>query len=72
MRSNMLMNYLWYEDISPGELANILELPPETLYRKIFQEEDFTEEEIRKIVGLLGLTEDETDTIFYPEAQKDG
>ena len=72
MRSNMLMNYLWYEDISPGELANILELPPETLYRKIFQDEEFTPEEIRKIVGLLGLTEDETDTIFYPEAQKDG
>ena len=60
MRSNLLMNYLWYEDISPDDLAKVLNIPPETLFRKIFQEEDFTEEEIRKIVGLLGLNDDET------------
>lgn len=72
MRSNMLMNYLWYEDISPGELANILELTPEALFKKIFQEDDFTLGEINQIVGLLGLTEDEANAIFSSELRKDG
>lgn len=65
MRSNILMNFLWYEDISPDELATILEMAPEALFRKIFQEEEFTLEEIHKIVGILGLTEEETNTIFF-------
>lgn len=65
MRSNMLMNCLWYEDIVPEELAERLHLTPETLFRKIFQEEEFTLEEIHKIVGLLGLTEEETNMIFF-------
>ena len=65
MRSNLLMNCLWYEDISPEELANILEITPEALFRKIFQEEDFTLGEIQRIVSLLGLTKDESETIFF-------
>ncbi len=65
MRSNLLMNCLWYEDISPETLADALELTPEELFQKIFQEKEFTLEEIRRIVGLLGLTEEETDTIFF-------
>ena len=65
MRSNLLMNCLWYEDISPEDLAKKLDLTPEALFKKIFQEDDFTIEEIQKIVGLLGLTEDETDAIFF-------
>ncbi len=65
MRSNLLMNCLWYEDISPEELANVLQLTPEALFRKIFQEEDFTLGEIQRIVGLLGLTQEETDSIFF-------
>ena len=65
MRSNLLMNCLWYEDISPEDLANILEITPETLFKKIFQEEDFTLEEIQRIVGLLGLSNDEVDAIFF-------
>lgn len=65
MRSNLLMNCLWYEDISPEELANILEITPEALFRKIFQEDDFTLGEIQRIVGLLGLSSEETDTIFF-------
>ena len=64
MRSNLLMNCLWYEDISPDQLADILQIPPKTLFRKIFQEEEFTPEEIHQIVGILGLNEVETDTIF--------
>lgn len=65
MKSNLLMNCLWYEDISPENLASVLELSPEALFRKVFQEEDFTPEEIKKIVDLLGLDEEETRTIFY-------
>ena len=65
MRANLLMNCLWYEDISPETLADALELTLEELFQKIFQEKEFTLEEIRRIVGLLGLTEAETDTIFF-------
>ena len=65
MRSNLLMNCLWYEDISPEDLANILEITPEALFQKIFQEKDFTLGEIRWITGLLGLTNDEVDEIFF-------
>ena len=65
MRANLLMNCLWYEDISPEMLADTLEITPEALFQKIFQEKEFTLEEIRRIVGLLGLTEAETDTIFF-------
>ena len=65
MRSNLLMNCLWYEDITPEDLANILEITPEALFKKIFQEEDFTLEEIQRIVGLLGLSNDEVDAIFF-------
>ena len=65
MRSNLLMNCMWFEDISPEELAERLELTPEALFRKIFQAEGFTSGEISKIKGVLGLTEEETNTIFY-------
>lgn len=64
MRSNLLMNCLWYEDITPEELANVLDLTPEALFRKIFQEDEFTLEEISQIVALLGLTEEEQHAIF--------
>lgn len=65
MRANLLMNCLWYEDVTPAELADALELTPEALFGKLFQDNDFTLEEIRRIVGLLGLTEEEVEEIFY-------
>ena len=64
MKGNLLMNCLWYEDISPDQLADVLELPSEKLYDKIFGHEEFTTEEIKKIVALLGLTKEETNMIF--------
>lgn len=64
MKSNLLMNCLWYEDISPQCLANTLSLTPEALFKKIFQEEDFTQEEIEKICELLDLTDEEQSIIF--------
>lgn len=65
MKSNLLMNCLWYEDISPEQLTDILGITSEQLFRKIFQEEDFTLEEIKKICELLSLTKEETDIIFF-------
>lgn len=65
MKSNLLMHCLWFEDISPEELANELNLTPEALFRKIFQKEGFTSGEISKIKGVLGLTEEETNMIFF-------
>ena len=65
MRSNLLMNCLWYEDISPEDLANVLAITPEALFKKIFQEEDFTLEEIRRTKGLLALSDDEMEQIFF-------
>lgn len=64
MKGNLLMNCLWYEDIPPDELAGVLELPSEKVVDKIFGDDDFTPEEIKKIVALLGLTEEETNMIF--------
>lgn len=65
MKSNLLMNCMWFEDISLEELAERLELTPEALFRKIFQKEGFTWGEISKIKGVLGLTEEETNMIFF-------
>lgn len=65
MKSNLLMNLMWYVDITPEDMAERLELTPEALFRKIFQKEGFTPDEIKQIVGLLGLTAEETNTIFY-------
>ena len=60
------MNCLWYEGISPEELADVLELTPEALFRKLFQEDEFVLEEIQRMTELLGLTPEEVDAIFYP------
>lgn len=65
MRSSLLMNCLWYEDISPEELADALAITPEDLFSKIFRDKEFTLGEIRRISGLLGLTDSEVDTIFF-------
>ena len=64
MKSNLLMNCLWYEDISLQCLANTLSLTQEALFKKIFQKEDFTQEEIEKICELLDLTDEEQNIIF--------
>lgn len=65
MKANLLMNCLWYEDIAPEQIADVLEITPEQLFRKIFQKEDFTLEEIKKIGDLLALTDEEKNTIFF-------
>lgn len=65
MNGNLLMNCLWYEEILPEQLAELLELTPEMLYDKIFGVSEFTIDEIRKIVALLGLTETEVNSIFF-------
>lgn len=65
MKGNLLINFLWYDDIAPEQLAEVLEISTETLFDKIFHEVEFTEDEIQKIKDLLCLTFDEVQTIFY-------
>ena len=72
MRNERLMNCLWYEEILPEQLAELLELTPERLYDKIFGVSEFTIDEIRKIVAILGLTETEVNSIFFEGGGEDG
>lgn len=72
MNGNLLINCLWYEEIFPEQLAKLLELTPEMLYDKIFGVSEFTIDEIRKIVALLGLTETEVNNIFFEGGGEDG
>lgn len=72
MNGSLLMNFLWYEEIWPEQLAEFLELTPEMLYDKIFGVSEFTIDEIRKIVAVLGLTETEVNNIFFDGGGEDG
>lgn len=65
MNGNLLMNCLWYEDTPPEQLAEVLEISPENLFEKIFGDVEFSADEIRTIVVLIGLTKDEEHEIFY-------
>lgn len=65
MKGNLLMNCLWYADIPPERLAEVLEISEETLLKKIFQDVEFTDSEILTIKALLGLTLDEVNMIFF-------
>lgn len=65
MNGNLLINCLWYEDISSEQLAEFLELSPWILFDKIFGGSEFTIDEIRKIAALLGLSESEINDIFF-------
>ena len=65
MRTNLLMNILWYEDMTPEFLADALGMTPEALLRKVCGDDEFTFGEIRQIVGLLGLTDEEVEDIFF-------
>ncbi len=67
MRANLLMNCMWYEDISPEQLADVLSITPNDLFDKLFGNVEFTPEEIRQIVVILGLTKEETDAVFGKE-----
>lgn len=65
MNGNLLLDCLWYADIAPERLAEALEILPEILFKKICQEEEFTESEILAIKDFLGLSLDEVCMIFY-------
>ena len=65
MRTDLLMNCLWFEDLAPDELADALELTTEALFEKIFGKSGFSNAEIRQIMMLLGLTEKEAERIFF-------
>ena len=65
MNSNLFMNCLWYEDIAPYQIAKILEISEETFFDKVFGNKSFTNDEIKKISCLLGLTKEEIEMIFF-------
>ena len=65
MRSDLLMNCIWFDEMTPEELADALELTPEALFRKIFGDDAFSEEEIRRTMMLLGLDENDAERIFF-------
>lgn len=67
MKANLLLNCMWYEDISPEQLADVLSITPGDLFDRLFGNVEFTPDEIRQIVVLLGLTKEETDSIFGKE-----
>lgn len=67
MRSNYLMNCLWYEDIPPEQAAQTLKISPEEFYDKVFGNKQFTLDEIRELSALLGLTDEEIDMVFFGE-----
>jgi hypothetical protein len=65
MRGNLLMNCLCYQEISPEEAADALGLRTDELLARIFGEKEFCLEEIRRLKGLLALSDEETDVIFF-------
>jgi len=65
MRTEQLFRGLWYEDVTPGELADELGITPEALFRKVFGHEVFTAAEIRRLSARLDLDAEEEDRIFY-------
>lgn len=65
MKANLLLNFMWYEDISPEQLADALSITPGDLFDRLFGNVEFTPDEIRQIVVLIGLTKDEEYEIFY-------
>ena len=56
MKANLLLNYCWYEDMSPEQLADALSITRSDLLDRLFGSVEFTPDEIRQIVVLLGLT----------------
>ena len=68
--ANLLVNCMLYEDISLEQLADALSMSPNDLFDKLFGNVEFTPDEIRSIVVILGLTKEETDAIFVKEVSK--
>lgn len=65
MNSNLFMNYLLYEDVAPYQIAEMLKISEEIFFDKVFGNKSFTDDEIKKISCLLGLTKEEVEMIFF-------
>ena len=65
MQGNILMQELCYQGVTPEEAADALCLRADELLSRIFGEKEFCLEEIRRLKGLLALTDEEVDTIFF-------
>ena len=58
MQGNILMQELCYQGVTPEEAADALCLRADELLSRIFGEKEFCLEEIRRLKGLLALTDE--------------
>ena len=69
MNTNLLMNCLWVADTTPEKVAEMLEITPESFYRKAFGEMQFTANEKYIIQRFLRLSDGEMKRIFSQEGK---
>ena len=69
MNIGLLMNCIWYEDYSPGQFAEKLNMDADVFFDKIYLGGGFTKEEINKISEVLELTTEETEMIFFSDTR---
>lgn len=67
MKTELLMNVMWFENVTPKEAADALGITEADFYAKISGVSDFTRTERDKLSKLLGLDETERNYIFREE-----
>lgn len=65
--ANILMNVMWFENVTPKEAADALGITEADFYAKTSGVSDFTRTERDKLSKLLGLDETERNYIFREE-----
>ena len=67
MKVNMLKAKIIEKGLTARSLCAEIKLHPASYYRKINGENEFTRDQIAKIVKVLGLTPEETFSIFFAD-----
>lgn len=65
--AKILMNVMWWENVTPKEAADALGITEADFYAKTSGVSDFTRTERDKLSKLLGLDETERNYIFREE-----
>lgn len=65
--AKILMNVMWFENVTPKEAADALGITEADFYAKTSSVSDFTRTEQEKLSKLLGLDETERNYIFREE-----
>lgn len=55
------------EGLTMGNVAEMLNINPTTLHRKLSGESEFTRKEIQQLRGILNLSAEDVDLIFFSE-----